>query len=151
MPEKSAGILMYRRGKEVEVLLVHPGGPFFVRKDEGSWSIPKGLYLAPEEPLAAAIREFEEETGANVEGNFIPLSPVKLKSGKIVLAWAVEGDFDTQKLVSNTFDTEWPPRSGKRQTFPEVDRADWFTFEIARKKLNERQVAFVDELEKLLD
>lgn len=141
---------MYRKNETLEVLLVHPGGPFFVKKDLGNWSIPKGIYVSGEDPLDAAKREFEEETGVKIDGNFLALSPVKLKSGKVVKAWAVEGELDPNTLVSNTFDIEWPPHSGKRQTFPEIDKAGWFSLNIARQKINERQAAFLDELEKLL-
>ncbi|NIJ53869.1 NUDIX domain-containing protein [Dyadobacter arcticus] len=150
MPIQSAGILMYRNTDLIEVLLVHPGGPFFAKKDLGNWSIPKGIYTSEEDALDAAKREFREETGTDIDGDFIPLSPIKLRSGKEVKAWAFEGDMDPLTLVSNTFEMEWPPRSGKLQTFPEVDRAEWFTLDIARKKINERQSAFLDELEKIV-
>jgi predicted NUDIX family NTP pyrophosphohydrolase len=150
MTSQSAGILLYRKTKQLEVLLVHPGGPFFARKDLGSWSIPKGLYEAGEDPLEAAKREFEEETGTAIEGEFRALGAVRLKSGKEVKAWAVEGNLDASSVVSNTFEIEWPPRSGRMQTFPEIDQAEWFEMELARKKMNERQTAFLDELQKLL-
>ena len=127
MSKKSAGLLLFRETiAGVEVLLVHPGGPFWARKDDGSWSIPKGEFADDEEPLAAAKREFEEEVGAPPAGDFVPLDPVRQPSGKLVLAWAVRSDFDPSKLTSNTFSVEWPPRSGRQQEFPEVDRAAWF-------------------------
>ena len=147
MKKQSAGLLVYRfRGKEIEVFLVHPGGPFWKNKDNGAWSIPKGEFSEDEDPLAAAIREMEEETGYHAKGNFIPLTPVTQKSGKRVLAWAVEGDPDPGHITSNTFETEWPPRSGKKQAFPEVDRAAWFSPAEAKEKINPAQVAFINEL-----
>jgi predicted NUDIX family NTP pyrophosphohydrolase len=143
---KSAGILLYRfRSGSPEFFLVHPGGPFWKNKDDGAWSIPKGEYEADEEPLAAARREFAEETGKTVDGPFIPLSPVKLKSGKSVSAWAAEGDLDASALVSNTIQIEWPPKSGRWQTIPEVDRGDWFAPDLARRKINPAQTALIDE------
>jgi predicted NUDIX family NTP pyrophosphohydrolase len=136
MPQRSAGIILYRRsGGAVEVLLVHPGGPFWARKDEGAWSIPKGLYTLGEDALAAARREFHEETGSEVTGEAIALGAFRQPSGKIVQAWAVEGDLDTASLKSNTFTLEWPPRSGKMRAFPEVDRAGWFSPDAAARKL----------------
>lgn len=151
MPKKSAGILMYRSRKEVlEVLLVHPGGPFWTKIDIGSWSIPKGEYTDTEDPFTIAKREFEEETSFQVDGDFTPLTPLEQPSGKIVSAWTVEGDCDASKIKSNTFLMEWPPRSGKKQEFPEVDRAEWFTIDIAKKKLLKGQVGFIEELCKLL-
>ncbi len=150
MAGRSAGILLFRRKKGLEVLLVHPGGPFLVRKDLGAWSIPKGEYDESEDPLAAARREFAEETGQPVEGEFLPLKPVKQKGGKEVLAWAVEGDMDAEKAVSNLFEMEWPPRSGKMKQFPENDRAGWFDLPVARTKINERQRELLDELEGML-
>ena len=149
----SAGILLFRL--PFEVFLVHPGGPFWAKKDDGAWSIPKGEYSPDEDPLSAAIREFEEETGYKIKehiikDHFISLRPQKLKSGKIVHAWAVEGNVDASQIRSNTFEMEWPPRSGKMKSFPEVDRAAWFDAETARKKINERQVGFVDELEQMV-
>ena len=144
---KSAGLLLFRQvGKGLEVLLVHPGGPFWARKDDGAWSIPKGEFEEPEDPLAAAIREFEEETGARPSGEFIPLSPVKQAGGKLVSAWALRADFDPATLRSNTFSMEWPPRSGRLQEFPEVDRAAWFAIEDARQKILKGQGPFLDQL-----
>jgi predicted NUDIX family NTP pyrophosphohydrolase len=147
MPKTSAGLLLFRwRARQLEVLLVHPGGPLWVRKDDGAWSIPKGLVGDGEEALAAARREVEEETGARAEGDFIPLTPIRQSADKTVKAWAVENDFDPATLVSNTFEMEWPPRSGRRQTFPEVDRAGWFTIEEARRKILRGQLPLLDEL-----
>ncbi len=147
MAKTSAGILLYRRKDNVlRVFLVHPGGPFFVNKDEGAWSVPKGELEEGEDPLAAARREFEEETGCALGGTFVSLTPIKQKGGKIVLAWAVEGDCDAEAIKSNTFALEWPPKSGKVQDFPEVDRAGWFTVDEAKKKINPAQAALVDEL-----
>lgn len=138
---------MYRRqGGIIQVFLVHPGGPFWAGKDSGAWSIPKGLIDPDEEPVAAALREFEEETGFKVTGHLIPLTPVKMKSGKVIQAWAVEGDCDPSALRSNTFSMEWPPHSGRLQEFPEVDRAAWFDMKEAKEKINQGQVGFLDEL-----
>jgi predicted NUDIX family NTP pyrophosphohydrolase len=148
MPKKSAGLLLYRRNAHsgAEVFLVHPGGPYWRNKDEGAWTIPKGEFH-DEDPLAAARREFEEETGsAPPDGHHIPLTPIKQKNGKIVHAWAVEGDFDPASLNSNEFETEWPPKSGRMQKFPEVDRAEWFAPDVARQKMLSGQGALVDEL-----
>jgi predicted NUDIX family NTP pyrophosphohydrolase len=145
VPETSAGILLFRRRKGgLEFLLVHPGGPFWANKDDGAWSIPKGLYERGEDPLLAAQREFEEETGARVEGDFIALGEFKLPSGKRLSVWAVEGDFDLTTLASNEFEMEWPPRSDKRARFPEVDRAGWFTPERAGLKVTKGQVQVLD-------
>jgi predicted NUDIX family NTP pyrophosphohydrolase len=147
MPRKSAGLLLYRhQAGRLEVLLVHPGGPFWARKDEGAWSIPKGELAEDEDPLAAAIREVEEETGCVVTGAFRPLDPVKQPGGKTVLAWAVACDFDPATLKSNTFSMEWPPKSGNVQPFPEVDRAAWFDAEGARRKLLKGQLPLLDQL-----
>ena len=146
MPKRSAGLLMYRRsGGHVEVLLVHPGGPFWMKKDTGAWSIPKGEYDDGEDAFAAATREFQEETGLVAQGPFLPLAPAR-QSGKIVQAWAFEGDCQPESLRSSTFSLEWPPRSGRRQEFPEVDRAEWFGLEEARRKIIPGQVALLDEL-----
>ncbi len=148
MPRLSAGLLMYRRsGEGLEVLLVHPGGPFWKKKDAGAWSIPKGEYVAGEDPLDAAKREFQEETGLAARGPFIPLTPLKQPGGKIVHAWAFEGDCDAEALKSNTFSMEWPPGSGRRQEFQEVDRAGWFTIEDAKRKILRGQAGFLGELE----
>ena len=133
------------------MFLVHPGGPYWKGKDEGAWSIPKGEFTEGEEALAAAIREFEEETGQKLRGDFIALRPIKQKAGKLVYGWAVEGDVDAANIVSNTFRQEWPYKSGKWQTFPEVDKASWFGLDEARKKINPAQAAFIDELITILD
>jgi predicted NUDIX family NTP pyrophosphohydrolase len=147
MPEQSAGILFYRlTGPEPEVLLVHPGGPFWAKKDDGAWSIPKGLYEPGEAPLAAAQREFAEETGLTPAGHFVRLGAFRQPTGKIVVAYAVAGDFDLAGFRSNLFDMEWPPRSGRIRSFPEADRAAWFTLEHARRKLNKGQVAIIEAL-----
>jgi predicted NUDIX family NTP pyrophosphohydrolase len=148
----SAGILLHRRGEAgTEVLLVHPGGPFWARKDLGAWSIPKGELDEGEDPRACALREFAEETGTRLpDGALDELGSVKQKSGKEVIGFAVGGDLDPATLVSNTFELEWPPRSGRTQEFPEIDRAEWFGLDDAREKLNPAQAAFVDRLEALL-
>jgi len=144
---KSAGILLYRFIKGFpEVFLIHPGGPFFIKKDEGAWSIPKGEYEEGEEPLAAAKREFFEETGMKVDGKFLSLNPVRLKSGKVVIAFALEHDIDALQIKSNSFEIEWPPKSGKKKSFPEIDKGEWFTIEIAKRKINPAQGLFIDEL-----
>ena len=151
MPHVSAGLLLYRiANRKLEVLLVHPGGPFWRNKDDGAWSIPKGEITEGEDLLDAAKREFEEETGHKPSGQFIQLNPVKQKSGKIVHAWAVEGDLDTTAIKSNMFTMEWPPKSGKKAEFPEVDRAEFFDLEMAKQKINSAQVTFVNELQELL-
>src|SRR5262249_26332269 len=138
----------YRRSSDgLEVFLVHPGGPFWARKDAASWSIPKGEYQPGEDSLSAARREFEEEIGIAVDGNFLPLTPVKQPGGKLVEAWALEGDCDASCIRSNTFSMEWPPRSGKQQEFPEVDRAGWFGMSTAREKILKGQEPFLDELQ----
>lgn len=148
----SAGILLYRlHGSECEVFLVHPGGPFWARKDEGAWSIPKGEYDAGADPLATAKREFHEETGFEVDGTFLPLTPLTQPSGKVISAWAVEGDVEAAGIQSNTFTLAWPPRSGKVQEFPEVDRGAWFDVPTARTKLHPGQRSFLDQLEQLLN
>lgn len=147
MTKRSAGILMYRgRGPELEVLLVHPGGPFWAKKDDGAWSIPKGEYDEAEEPLACAIRESEEELGMRPDGNFINLGEFAQSSRKIVVAFAVEGDFDPADLKSNRFELEWPPNSGRMQSFPEVDRAAWFAPNLAKVKFLPGQQGFIDRL-----
>ena len=147
MPRRSAGLLMYRRsGGTLEVLLVHPGGPFWMKKDAGAWSIPKGEYEAGEEALAAAAREFQEETGLVSRGPYTPLTPIRQQGGKVVEAWAFEGDCDAESLKSTTFSLEWPRGSGRRQEFPEVDRAGWFGLDEARRKILPAQAALLDEL-----
>ncbi|HYG35847.1 MAG TPA: NUDIX domain-containing protein [Clostridia bacterium] len=149
MPRESAGLLLYRvRLGELEFLLVHPGGPFWKRKDVGAWTIPKGEIGPDEDAFTAAQREFEEELGFKAEGKFIPLKPVRQKAGKIVHAWAFKGDCDTTLCKSNTFRVEWPPRSGRWQTYPEVDAVGFFTFEQAKQKINPAQVAFLEELQR---
>ena len=149
---RSAGILLYRlTGDELEVLLVHPGGPFWARKDAGAWSIPKGEYGDDEDPQACARREFQEETGTALPpGALADLGTARQRSGKVVSAWAAEGDLDADAIQSNTFEMQWPPRSGRMQAFPEVDRAGWFGLEEARDKLNPAQTAFLDRLHALL-
>ncbi|MFZ2512726.1 MAG: NUDIX domain-containing protein [Gordonia sp. (in: high G+C Gram-positive bacteria)] len=149
MAEHSAGILLYRgRGDALRVLLVHPGGPFWINKDAGAWSIPKGLVESGEDPLAAARREFTEETGSPVpEGRAIALGQIRLRSGKVVTGFAVEGDFDPESLCSNTFEMVWPPRSGRTAVFPEVDRAEWFDVVVATQKANAAQVAFINRVQ----
>ena len=143
---------MYRmEGGDVAVLLVHPGGPFWSRKDLGAWSIPKGEYAEGEDPLVAARREFVEETGAHPQGELRPLGEIVQAGGKRIVAWAVEGDFDPVALVSNSFELEWPPRSGRKVRFPEVDRAEWFLPAAARQKILPGQRVFIDRLEKLLE
>jgi predicted NUDIX family NTP pyrophosphohydrolase len=147
MAKRSGGLVMHRgSGDGIEVLLVHPGGPFWANKDEGAWSIPKGEFGEDEDALAAARREFEEETGHSPQGDFVALAPVRQPGGKVVHAWAVRGDWDPTALRSNTFEMEWPPRSGRRQSFPEVDRAAWFGMEAARRKLNPGQLGLLDQL-----
>ena len=148
MPKRSAGILLYRRPNgEPEVLLVHPGGPYWEKKDLGAWSIPKGEYDDAEDPRACALREFEEELGARPPaGELAALGTAKQSGGKVVTAWAVEGDLDPEGARSNTFTLEWPPRSGVMREFPEVDRADWFTFDDARRRINPAQAVFLDRL-----
>lgn len=147
MPKTSAGILMYRKkNRELEVLLVHPGGPFWVKKDLGAWSIPKGEFL-DENPFEAAKREFKEETGLEPPtSGYISLNPIQQKSGKFVHAWAVGGDLDPNSIKSSTLFLEWPPRSGKIREFPEVDRAEWFTIPEAQKKVNTGQLPLLKEL-----
>lgn len=151
MAKQSAGILLYRKvHKTMEVFLVFPGGPFFSGKDAGHWTIPKGEFTDEEEPLAAAIREIEEETGFRPQGAFVPLQPIKQKGGKIVHCWALEHDLDATTIISNTFELEWPPKSGRKKTFPEIARADWFTIQTAKGKINERQVPLLEELQQMI-
>jgi predicted NUDIX family NTP pyrophosphohydrolase len=151
MGRVSAGLILFRRAAAgVEVLLVHPGGPFFAKKDLGAWSIPKGEVVEGEEPLAAARREFAEELGFAAVGEFLPLGEVKQKGGKTVHAWAVEGECDPAPCRSNTFKMEWPPRSGKWAEFPEVDRAEFFGLAAAREKINQGQAPLLDQLERIL-
>ncbi len=148
MSRVSAGLLMYRiRNGDVQVLLIHPGGPFFRNKDEGAWSIPKGEIEPGEDLLAAAKREFEEETSLKPTEPFIALSPVTQKGGKTVHAWAFESDCDTSAIKSNTFKMEWPPKSGRQMEFPEIDRAEFFDLDTARCQINAGQVALINELE----
>jgi predicted NUDIX family NTP pyrophosphohydrolase len=147
MAKLSAGILLYRRrGSGLELLLVHPGGPFWAKKDAGAWSIPKGEYAQGEDPMAAARREFAEETSAEPRGELLPLGEIVQKGGKRVSAWALEGDFDPACLKSNHFELEWPPRSGRRQSFPEVDRVQWFAPDAARQKILPAQADFIARL-----
>ena len=148
MPKKSAGLLLYRKVRgSVEVFLVHPGGPFWANKDDGAWSIPKGEFDEGEEPLDAAKREFREETGLVAEGEFQPLKPVRQRSGKIVYAWAVHLDLNAAAVTSNTFSMECPRGSGRMQEFPEIDRADWFNINLARRKILKGQLGLLDQLE----
>lgn len=151
MASQSAGILLYRIKEEgVEVLLVHPGGPFWKNKDLGVWSIPKGEFTNEEDALTAAKREFTEETGIVLSGNFIQLPPVKQKAGKVIYAWVIEGDIDPASISSNLFSMEWPPKSGKLQQFPEVDRGEWFGLVQAKQKINPGQVSLLEELQNTL-
>jgi len=147
----SAGLLLFRgEGAGLEVLLVHPGGPFWRSRDAGAWSIPKGGIEPGEDSLAAARREFSEETGGTASGEALPLTPVRQAGGKVVLAWAVRGDFDPASLRSNTFELEWPPRSGRTASFPEVDRAAWFPLPEARRRVLAGQRPLIDELDSLV-
>jgi predicted NUDIX family NTP pyrophosphohydrolase len=151
MPKQSAGLVLYRRrDSNLQVLLAHPGGPFFARKDAGAWSIPKGEAGAGEDLLAAARREFAEELGFTPAGDFVPLGSVTLKSSKIVHAWAVEGDWDPTLIKSNPFAMEWPPGSGKQREFPEIDRAEFFEIEEARRRINPAQAELLSRLQRLL-
>ncbi len=146
MTKQSAGLLLYRRrGGGLEVFLVHPGGPYWQNKDAGAWSIPKGEIDDDEDPLVAAKREFHEETGLTIAGDFIPMSAIKQRGSKKVLAWLAEADFDAASVKSNTFSMEWPPRSGKMKEFGEVDRADWFTLDVAMEKILESQRPLLEE------
>lgn len=151
MTERSAGILLFRlRDRKLEVMLAHPGGPFWAKKDDGSWSIPKGLFAEDEDPLEAAKREFREETGGEVDGGFIELGEVIQPSKKIVYAWALEKDFDEKNIVSNTFTLEWPKNSGNIKEYPEIDKAGWFSIDEARKKILKGQIGFIDRLVEII-
>ncbi len=151
MPRKSAGLLVYRkRGDDLEVLLIHMGGPYWENKDEAAWSIPKGEFKEDEEPLHAALREFNEEMGSPIEGDYIPLDPVKQPGGKIVYAWALEGDFDVTTVKSNVYYLEWPPKSGSRKPYPEVDRAEWFSTKDALHKILKGQRGLILQLLEIL-
>ena len=146
-PKQSAGLLMYRERPEgAEVFLVHPGGPFWAKKDQGAWTIPKGEYEADEEPLTAAQREFHEETGCIATPPFLDLGSIRQKSGKVVIAWAFAGELDPANLISNTCEVEWPPRSGRRLEIPEVDRGLWFSMEEAHRRIRQEQAALLDAL-----
>ena len=152
MPKKSAGLLLYRHRKDgLEVFLVHPGGPFWAKKDDGIWTIPKGLVEPGDDLVATARREFTEETSLTADGALIALAPVNQKSGKLVHVFAIEADFELGAFASNTFELEWPPHSGKVQRFPEVDRASFFPVEKARRKINLAQNVFLDRLIQQLD
>jgi predicted NUDIX family NTP pyrophosphohydrolase len=154
MPKKSAGILLYRQSadkSDFEVLLVHPGGPFWRKKDEGAWTIPKGEFTDDEDPLTAAKREFKEETGSEAPaGKYIQLTSIRQKGGKVVHPWAIEASFDPATLQSNSFEMEWPPKSGKLESFPEIDRAEWFTPEVAMSKILPGQQELIGELLRIL-
>jgi predicted NUDIX family NTP pyrophosphohydrolase len=151
MHPKSAGIILYRFRYQVpEILLVHPGGPFWAKKDDGAWSIPKGEFAENENPLDAAKREMEEETGIRVTKVNIELKPVRIKSGKTIFAWGTEGDFDVNQIRSNNFELEWPPKSGKKKLFPEIDKAGWFEFAEAKRKITPGQLPLIEELENKL-
>jgi predicted NUDIX family NTP pyrophosphohydrolase len=150
MAKRSAGILMYRRREgKLQVFLGHPGGPFWAKKDAGAWSIPKGEIDEGEDPLAAAKREFAEETGLRPDGDLVALAPIRQKGGKVVLAWAIEGDCDARAIKSNVFSMEWPPKSGKMAEFPEIDRAEWFSLDEARRRINPGQLPLIDELQEI--
>ena len=152
MPKQAAGILLYRRGPSgLTVLLAHPGGPLWTRKDAGAWTLPKGQFTDGEAPLDAAKREFEEEMGSKPTGSFQPLGALKQPSGKIIHAWASESDFDVTTVKSNLFSMEWPPRSGRMGGFPEIDRAEWFSIDEARRKMLKGQQPFLDRLLALLN
>jgi predicted NUDIX family NTP pyrophosphohydrolase len=151
MPKVSAGLLLYRKRRgSLEIFLVHPGGPFWANKDDGAWSIPKGELDEGEEPLEAAKREFREETGLVAEGEYQPLEPIRQSGGKIVHAWAVQGDLQPTAVKSNTFSLEWPPGSGKMRKFPEVDRAGWFKIDVAKRKILKSQLGLLEQLENIL-
>ena len=153
MAKTSAGVLLYRRaGKSLEVLLVHPGGPFWAKKDDGAWSIPKGEFAEGQDPLEVAKREFEEETGFPLKGKLEALEPIRQAGGKIVYAWVSEGEINASAIRSNTFSMEWPPHSGKTREFPEVDRASWFDLETAHRKFLKSQMPLLEQLkERLLE
>ncbi len=148
--KQSVGILLYRNKNGLEVFLVHPGGPFWKKKDNGAWSIPKGEFDDNEDALSAAKRELLEETGISVFGEFIELQSIKLKSGKMVFAWALQKDVDAEKIISNHFEMEWPPHSGTMQSFPEIDKVAWFTMEEAATKINAMQVGLLEQLEEIV-
>jgi predicted NUDIX family NTP pyrophosphohydrolase len=148
--KKSAGIILYRKKSHIELFLVHPGGPFWSKKHEHTWSIPKGEPGDGEEMLYAAIREFHEETGIILEGEFIEMNPVRQSKDKMVYAWILEGDLDPENIISNCFEMEWPPSSGKMQKFPEVDSGAWFTPDVAREKIVKGQIPLIDQLEILI-
>jgi len=149
--KRSAGIMAYRwRDGAPELFLVHPGGPFWKNEDDGAWSIPKGEIDPDEDPLMAARREFREETGQAIDGAFIALDPVKIASGKVIVAWAIEHDLDASGIRSNSFEIEWPPRSGKKQVYPEVDRAAWFPAAEALRKINKGQAPLITQVLKTL-
>jgi predicted NUDIX family NTP pyrophosphohydrolase len=151
MPKKSAGVLVYKRvGGRLMVFLVHPGGPFWAKKDQGAWSIPKGEFSEDEEGFAAARREFYEEVGQAIDGDFLELTPRRQPSGKIVCAWAVEGDVDAERIRSNEFEIEWPPKSGRMQRFPEVDAGAWFDLDEAKPRIQPGQIPILEELCRLL-
>jgi predicted NUDIX family NTP pyrophosphohydrolase len=151
MLKQSAGLLLYRWGEDgLEVLLAHPGGPFWAKKDQGAWSIPKGEFLEDEDPLSAARREFAEEIGTRVGGDVLTLTPLKQPSRKVVHAFALEHDLNVERISSNTFEMEWPPKSGKKQPFPEVDRAAWFPLTEARRRIQPGQAPILDELARLV-
>jgi predicted NUDIX family NTP pyrophosphohydrolase len=149
MAQKSAGLLLYRQsGESVEVFLVHPGGPFWTRRDDGAWSIPKGEFVDGEDPLEVAKREFKEETGFDIEGEFEAMRPTRQAGGKLVYAWAVQGDINASVIRSNSFSMEWPPRSGKIQDFPEVDRGEWFDLTSAKRKILKGQLEILEQLQR---
>ncbi|MCZ4221769.1 NUDIX hydrolase [Pedobacter rhodius] len=143
----SAGLLIFRKiANQFEFFLVHPGGPFFAKKDVGWWTVPKGEILENEKPIDAAVREFEEETGFKVSGDFEELNPITQKGGKKVFCWAIEFDVNAAEYLSNTFEMEWPPRSGQKKIFPEIDKAGWFKYDEAAKLINEKQISFLEEV-----
>jgi predicted NUDIX family NTP pyrophosphohydrolase len=149
--KQSAGILLYKfREAELLVFLAHPGGPFFKNKDEGAWTIPKGEFAEGQDPLCEAIREFREETGTDIKGEFVKLAPVRSRSGKIIHTWAVSSELEQVFISSNTFDLEWPPKSGSMRSFPEIDKGAWFTMTEAKKKINASQVPILEQLNALL-